>query len=184
MTDSIQTYAILLRAIGPVTHRLMSMAQWRDSAEEAGFLRPETVLNTGNMVAGFDGSAAAAGKAMTAVLRGFGLGENVVPLVRSPALLQRLIAADPIPEAARERPGQTGVYFFAEAKPNFGWLKDHDGPEKTHVVADHLIVDFSRDVAQSSRLIRLIDKSCGTNTSRSWSSMCKLADRCSKWEKN
>lgn len=184
MLHPVQTHVILLRAIGPATHKLMSMTQWREAARHAGFVEPETVLNTGNMVAGFDGSAEAAAKQMSIVLRGFGLADNVVPIVRPPALLHLLLKANPIPRAARERPAQTGVYFFAAARPDFGWLRQHDGPEAVHVVADHLVVDFSQDVARSSRLIRLIEKNCGLNTSRSWSSMSKLADRCAAWEIN
>lgn len=171
---------ILLRAIGPVTHKLMTMTQWRDAAEHAGFDTPETVINTGNMIAGFNGTARQAGEAMTEVLRSFGLGDNVVPIIRTPALLHRLISADPIPEAAANRPSQTAVYFFATAKPDLEWLNDYDGPETVHVVQNHLVVDFGQDAAQAGKLIRQIDKNCGTNTSRSWSSMVRLAERCKK----
>ena len=176
-------YIILLRAIGPVTHRLMSMAAWRDGAERAGFVVPETMVNTGNIIAGFEGTAAAARKAMEPVLRGFGLGENVAPIVRTPGQLRRLVKADPIADAAKNRPAETGVYFFAAAKPEFGWIKEHDGPEAIHIVADHLVVDFSQDVAKSGRLIRKIDKLCGLNTSRNWNTTRKLAERASAREK-
>jgi len=175
---------ILLRAIGPVTHRLMPMAAWRDASVAAGFVAPETLVNTGNMIAGFEGTAMRVGSVMTGVLRGFGLGENVVPIVRKPVALKRLVKADPISEAASERPNQTGVYFFAAAKPDFGWLDGYDGPETVHVVRDHLIVDFTRDVAQSGKLIRLIDKNCGINTSRNWNSVRRIAERCRTREKD
>ena len=183
MASSLPLYIILLRAIGPVTHRLMSMAQWREAAERAGFQAPETLVNTGNMIAGFDGTAVAARKAMEPLLRGFGLGENVAAVVRTPSQLRRLVKADPIADAAQNRPAETGVYFFAATKPDFGWVKDHDGPEAVHIVADHLVVDFSQDVAQSGRLIRKIDKLCGLNTARNWNTTCKLAERASAREK-
>ena len=170
-------YVILLRAIGPATHRLMSMAAWREASEKAGFVEPETVVNTGNMVAGFAGTAVAARKAMEPVLRSFGLGDNVAVIVRTPGQLRRLVKADPIADAAEKRPAETGVYYFAADKPDFGWIKDYDGPEVIHVVADHLVVDFSQDVAQSGKLIRKIDKFCGLNTSRNWNTTRKLAER-------
>jgi uncharacterized protein (DUF1697 family) len=182
LASSLPLYIILLRAIGPVTHRLMSMAQWREASEGAGFVAPETLVNTGNMIAGFDGTALEAARAMVPVLRAFGLGENVVPVVRTPALLRKLVKADPIP-AANDRPAETGVYFFAAARPDFGWIADHDGPEDIHIVAGHLVVDFSRDVAQAGKLIRLIDKNCGTNTARNWNTTRKLAERCTAREK-
>jgi len=177
LADQPPLYIILLRAIGPVTHRLMSMASWRQAAEQAGFTAPETMVNTGNMIAGFDGSAVSARKAMEPVLRGFGLGENVAAVVRSPGQLLKLVKADPIADAAQKRPSETGVYFFAAARPDFGWIKDHDGPETIHIIADHLVVDFSQDVARSGKLIRRIDKLCGLNTSRNWNTTRKLAER-------
>lgn len=183
MANTAPLFVILLRAIGPVTHRLMSMSAWREAAEQAGFVAPETLVNTGNMIAGFDGSAVAARKAMEPVLRGFGLGENVAVVVRTPGQLSKLIKADPIADAALKRPNETGVYFFAAAKPDFGWIKDHDGPEAIHIVADHLVVDFSQDVAKSGRLIRKIDKHGGLNTARNWNTVRKLAERATAREK-
>ncbi|MBJ3785330.1 DUF1697 domain-containing protein [Devosia sediminis] len=183
MADRAPTFIILLRAIGPVTHKLMSMAQWRDAAEQAGFSAPETMVNTGNMIAQFGGTAEAARKAMLPVLRGFGLGENIAPIVRKPAQLRALLGADPISDAAQARPSETGVYFFAAKTPDFDWIKDHDGPEAIHVVADHLVVDFTQDVAKSGKLIRKIDKFCGLNTARNWNTTRKLAERASAREK-
>lgn len=184
LASGTDTYVILLRAIGPATHRLMTMAQWREASEGVGFVAPETLVNTGNMVAGFRGTADEVVGATTRVLRRFGLGENVVPIVRTPAGVQALIDADPVSAAAAERPNQTGVYFFASAKPDFGWLASYSGPEAVHVVDGHLIVDFTQDVAQSGKLIRLIDKNCGTNTSRNWNSVRRIAERCRTREKD
>ena len=177
------TYVILLRAIGPLTHKLMSMTQWRAATETAGFVAPETVVNTGNMIASFGGTATEAKATMQGVLRSFGLGENVMPVVRRPGQLQQLLVADSISAAAAERVSQTGVYFFVAEKPDFDWREQYDGPEAIHVVHDHLVVDFTRDVAQSGRLIRQIDKNCGTNTSRNWNSLRRISERCPAREK-
>ncbi len=177
MTTSQPLYAVLLRAIGPATHKLMSMAQWRAASESAGFVAPETLVNTGNMIAGFNGTSAAARQTMAGVLRQFGLGENVVPILRTPAQLKKLLRADPVAEAAQHRPAETGVYFFAARQPDFGWIAAHDGPEIIHVIANHLVVDFSQDVAKSGKLIRRIDKQCGLNTARNWNTTRKLAER-------
>ena len=182
LTLPTSTYVFLLRAIGPVTHKLMSMTQWRAAAEAAGFVAPETVVNTGNMITGFGGTATKAKATMQRVLRSFGLGENVVPLVRRPEQLQQVLGADSISVAAAGRVNQTGVYFFVAEKPDFDWLGQYDGPEAVHVVHDHLVVDFTRDVAQSGRLIRLIDRHCGVNTARNWNSLRRIAERCAARE--
>ena len=141
------------------------------------------MVNTGNMIARFPGTAEAAQKAMVPVLRSFGLGENVAPIVRRPAQMAAILAANPISEAAQNRPRETGVYFFATEEPDFSWIASHDGPETVHVVAGHLVVDFSQDVAKSGKLIRKIDKLCGLNTARNWNTTRKLAERASAREK-
>lgn len=183
MANPSSPFVILLRAIGPATHKKMTMSQWREASTLAGFVAPETLVNTGNMIAGFDGDAAEVARATTGVLRSFELGQNVIPVVRRPALFSKLLQADPIRDAAAERPNQTGVFFFVAPKPDFGWLSEHDGPEVVHAVHDHLVVDFSRDVAQAGKLIRKIDKHCGTNTSRNWNSVRRIAERCAAREK-
>ncbi|MBD8065086.1 DUF1697 domain-containing protein [Devosia sp. PTR5] len=178
MSELLPTYVILLRAIGPATHRLMRMAQWREKALSSGFLEAETLGNTGNMIAGFTGGAAAARETMAGVLGSFGLGENVVPVVRTVEEVQELVAAAPMADAAAARPSQTAVFFVAAQQPDFNWLAEYSGPERFHVWSNHLIVDFTQDVSQSGRLIRQIDKHCGTNTARNWNTTRKLAERC------
>jgi uncharacterized protein (DUF1697 family) len=173
-----RTYVILLRAIGPMTHKLMPMSAWRDASQAAGFIAPETLVNTGNMITEFDGDSAQVIAETTKILRSFRLGDNVVPLVREPNVLQELINSNPISAAATERPNQTGVYFFADPQLDFTWLQSHDGPEVVHIINDHLVIDFHRDVAQSGKLIRQIDKHCGINTSRNWNSVRRIAERC------
>ncbi len=117
------------------------------------------------------------------VLRGFGLGEGVVPVVRPPGLLRKLMKADPVAEAAETRPAETAVFFFAAAKPELDWVAAYEGPEKLFVVANHLVVDFRQPVAQSGRLLRLIDKQCGVSTARNWNTTRKLAERCAARER-
>jgi uncharacterized protein (DUF1697 family) len=172
------THVILLRAIGPITHALMKMDQWREAAQRAGFDAVETLLSTGNMIADFRGTRAAAGRAMDGVLRGFGLPASVVAIFRSPRAVRGLVKAAPLGDAATVRPSQTGIFFFAGRKPDFSWLNEHDGPERVYVVGDHLMVDFTHEVTKSARLIRQIDRRCGLNTARNWNTVRKLAERC------
>jgi uncharacterized protein (DUF1697 family) len=168
-----KTYAILLRAIGPVTHKLMSMEAWRAAAAKAGLEAPETALATGNMIASFAGSATEATKAMTEVLRGFGLKDNVIPVLREPALLERLIASG-IMTGAEERPRETAIYFFIERRPDLEWAKTYEGRERLAVVEDHLLVDFDGDTANSGVLLRRIEKTCGTSTARNLNTVRSL----------
>ena len=168
-------FVILLRAIGPVTHKIMSMAQWREAVAAAGFKDPKTYIATGNMIVEGEGSAAAVTRRMNEIVRSLGLGEGNVAVVRTPRQLRQLVKADPFPEAAAERGDQMGVYFFAGRKPDFDWIAQYGGPEKLHVEGEHLIVDYSGQISASPKLPGLIEKRSGTTTARNWNTLKGLA---------
>lgn len=176
-------HIVLLRAIGPITHAIMSMSRWRSAVETAGFGNVQTYLATGNMMMTGNGTAAEITKQMNAVVRRLGLAESTVAVVRSPAQLARLVKANPFPDAAENRPSQMGVYFFAKARPDFGWIADYDGPEQLHVEGQHLIVDYTHQISASPRLPGLIEKRSGTCTARNWNTLRGLAERGAALEK-
>lgn len=170
-------YVILLRAIGPITHKIMSMAQWRDAVAALGYDAPQTYVATGNMIVGSDKGIAEVTADMNAVVRGLGLGPGNVAVVRKAAALHRLVKANPLPDAAAERPSELTVYFFAGSRPDFSWLGSYEGPERVHVEGMHLFVDYVGRASQSPRLPGLIEKRAGTVTARNWNTVRGLAER-------
>ncbi|MBI4046485.1 MAG: DUF1697 domain-containing protein [Devosia nanyangense] len=171
------TYVILLRAIGPITHKVMSMTQWRDGVAAAGFAEPATYLATGNMIATGPGTIETVAGRMNRVVRDLGLAESNVAVVRRPAELRAVLDANPFPEAAADRPSQMQVFFFADRQPDFSWTADHGGPELFAVVDGHLVVDYSGRISESSRLGNLIEKRCGPGTGRNWNTLKGLVER-------
>ncbi|MDP2782430.1 DUF1697 domain-containing protein [Devosia sp.] len=171
------TFIILLRAIGPITHKIMSMAQWRDAVATAGYGDPQTYVATGNMVVGSDKAMTEVTRDMNAVVRDLGLGPGNVAVVRKAAQLNKLIKANPFPGAAEDRPSELAVYFFAGVRPDFSWLENYDGPERIHVEGTHLLVDYAGRGALSPRLPGLIEKRSGTVTARNWNTVRGLAQR-------
>jgi uncharacterized protein (DUF1697 family) len=169
-------FIVMLRAIGPVTHKIMSMAQWRDAVAEAGFERPETYVATGNMVVSGQGTLAEVTRRMDEIVLGLGLGKNNKAVVRTPRQLQTLLKAAPFPEAIEKRPGAVAVYFFAGDKPDFGWVGDYDGQERIHVAGHHLIVDYDTRIT-GSRLPGVIEKKSGTVTARNWNTLRGLVEK-------
>jgi len=170
-------YIVLLRAIGPLTHKVMSMQQWRDAAAAAGYDNPQTYVATGNMIVGSDKGIAEVTAGMNAVVRSLGLGPGNVAVVRKAAQLTRLVKANRFPEAAAGRPGELAVYFFAGARPDFSWLDGYDGPEGIHIEGAHLFVDYAGRASLSPRLPGLIEKRSGTATARNWNTVRGLAER-------
>jgi len=170
------TYVVLLRAIGPITHKIMSMARWREAVAAAGFANPETYVATGNMVIESDHDIAEVSRRMNEIAIGLGLGPGNTAVVRTARQVQRLLAANPLPDAALANPQALAVYFFAKARPDFGWIKDYAGTETIHIEGAHLIVDYVTPVS-SSRLPAIIEKKCGTVTARNWNTLRGLVEK-------
>ena len=177
-------FVVLLRAIGPMTHKIMSMAQWREATEADRFRGAETYVATGHMIVAGDGTPAEATERMNRIVAACGLGKANTAVVRTPAQLRTLVKADPFPDASVERPSQMGIYFFAAARPDFSWIKDYDGPERVHVEGAHLIVDYTHQISASPKLPGLIEKRSGTCTARNWNTLRALAERATAREKN
>lgn len=171
------TFIVLLRAIGPITHRIMSMAQWRDAVAAAGYDNPQTYVATGNMIVGSSKTIGEVTADMNAVVRSLGLGPANRAVVRKAVQLGRLVKANPFSEAATDRPSELAVYFFAAAKPDFAWLDSYDGPEPVHIEGAHLFVDYDGRISQSPRLAGLVEKRTGVGTARNWNTVKALAER-------
>lgn len=169
-------FIVLLRAIGPITHKIMSMAQWREGVAKAGFVRPETYLATGNMIVEGSGTLAQITEDMNKIVLRLGLAANSRAIVRTPEQLEAVFEANPLPEAASARPSQMGVYCFADEAPDFSWVKDYTGPEKLRVVQQHLVIDYNGRVSDS-RLLGAVERKSGVATARNWNTLRGLVER-------
>lgn len=169
-------FVVLLRAISPVTHKIMSMAQWRDAVAAAGFDAPETYVATGNMIVERSGTLPDITGTMNEIVQSLGLGAGNWALVRTPEQLTEIALADPLPEASGNRPSQMGVYFFRSEMPDFDWIEGYEGPETIRVCGKHLVVDYNGGVA-NSKLPGMIEKKTGPATARNWNTVRALAER-------
>jgi uncharacterized protein (DUF1697 family) len=154
----------------------MSMADWRAAVADAGFSNPETYVATGNMIVEGDGTAAAVARRMDEIVQSLGLAPSNKAIVRTPGQLQRLIKADPFPDASTARPSALAAYFAANPRPDFSWVADYDGPERIAVISGHLVVDYHDKVTGSS-LSSLIERKSGTMTARNWNTLRSLAEK-------
>jgi uncharacterized protein (DUF1697 family) len=167
-------YVALIRAIGPVTHALMKMAALRAACEDAGLSDVATVGNTGNIVFRSNKGADAARRLVQDIVTGFGLGPAQEVFVRTPGDMAAVIAANPFPDAALERPADLGVCSF-HALPDWTPIRDWPGPEKLAMVGAHLVVDYPSSTA-SSRLN--IEKLLGARmTQRNWRVFAGLSEK-------
>lgn len=103
--------AALMRAVNVGGKGSLPMAQVREMLAEAGFDRPETLLASGNAIVGSELEAEEVERRFEAAIdRRFGFKTDV--LVRDVDQLKAVIAQNPFPEFARERPSTFIVYFL------------------------------------------------------------------------
>lgn len=163
-------YVALLRAIGPATHRRLSMAQLRAGCEAAGFGQVSTYIATGNVIFTTDTRAGEVRNAVQAIVDAHGLGGLCDAFVRTRRQLARLVRANPFPEAARERPDRVGVCFF-QRRPR--WPETVRGrPERIAAVADSLVIDYGPGDGSSTLQI---ERDTGLRmTQRNWNTVVHL----------
>jgi uncharacterized protein (DUF1697 family) len=172
----VAVFIVLLRGIGAGTHKIMSMAQWRQAAARAGFKDPQTYVATGNMIVEGDGSSSDVAAQMNQIVLSLGLSERNGAVVRTPEQLQAIVDANPLPEAAASRPSQMGVYFFASETPDLEWTQSYEGPETMRIVQQHLIIDYNGRISDS-KLLGGVEKRSGFTTARNWNTLKALVER-------
>lgn len=171
----------LIRTIGGTTHARMSMADLRAAAQAAGLGHVRTVLATGNLLFISPRPGAEIKSVLSAILSGFGL-ENEV-FLRSAAELQAVIDANPLPDAAKQRPNHLLVSFMAKApgKAEATAAMQHGGPETVILSGREVYVDYCNGVARSkltpARLERLLGRS---GTARNWNTLVRLVKASSR----
>ncbi|RYE87534.1 MAG: DUF1697 domain-containing protein [Hyphomicrobiales bacterium] len=170
-------FVALIRAIGPVTHAKMGMAALREACARAGLEDVVTIGNTGNVICRSDQSEAAVRNLVQKVVAGFGLGPTIEVFTDTPRRMAAVVAANPFPAAAAERPNEVGVCTFHKA-PDWAPLRDWDGPERLAMIGAHLVVEYPKGIS-GSRLH--IEKALGaTMTQRNWKVFAGLAEKAAK----
>lgn len=167
------TYICLLRAIGPETHKKMSMAGLRDGCEAAGLETVATVGNTGNLLCTSGNTAAVVRKLVQHVVDGFGIESEV--FVRTARQMAMVVRANPFPEAVADHPAYVGVCSFHKT-PDWRKLKAQDGPMRFAHSGAHLIRDAGRD-GVFARGVN-VEKMVGARmTERNWRVFKNLAEK-------
>lgn len=165
-------WVALIRAIGPVTHARMKMAALREACTAAGLAKVETIGNTGNILLASELPRDEVRALVQSVIASFGLDNEV--FLRDPGEMAAVVAANPFPDHARDRPAQLGVCSFHRAPDWTPVIRDYDGPERVAVIGTHLVVAYQ--AISGSRL--RIEKRLGvTMTMRNWTVFARLAEK-------
>ena len=175
-----QDWIALLRAIGPLTHKKMSMVQFRTGCEEAGLKDVRTVLATGNALFSSALPEAVISHILSDVIRKHDLQNEV--FLRQPSDLAQVLAENPFPEASVERPNHMLVFFMSEqpVSTEIAALENTEKAEQAKVIGREAYVDYKNGVAgsklTSGRLETLLRRS---GTARNWNTIRRLVDMAS-----
>ena len=94
----------------------------------------------------------------------------------TPATLRRVIAANPFPDAAGDRPAALVVFFGHRPLALSDKLGAHPGPERLAEAAGTLVVDYGERITGSklppARIERLLGRPV---TFRNWNTVARLA---------
>lgn len=173
------TWVALLRGINLGARRKVSMPVLREALGEAGFADVRTYINSGNVV--LYSAATDPGEVAEAVRRvvekRFGLGDVPV-MVRTPNQLAKVLAWNPFPDAAVDRPQLVGVIHLAE-RPDPARLRevlDADvAPDRIAARDLEVVVAYGARTTGSpaERVLKRIDVDA---TARNWRTLQALVD--------
>jgi uncharacterized protein (DUF1697 family) len=168
-------FIALIRAIGPATHAKMSMGDLTRACRHAGFAEARSWITTGNLLLSTDRMAKDAEAMVGQVLQGFGLSNEVV--LRTPGELAAVIAANPFPEAVRDRPSELAVCFVKDPGRGFDCIDQHSGRARLAHVGRDLVVDYGGQSSKSKLLPAAIERRTGARlTVRNWNTLTRLAE--------
>lgn len=122
-----QTYIALLRAVNVGGSGMLPMSDLKRLCTEAGFQRVQTYIASGNVVFDSEDTASAAKTALEAALLAYA-GKPVRVIIRTPAEIAAVLAANPFADAAPNRI----VAIFLDHPPDPAALADvrgRDGEE-------------------------------------------------------
>lgn len=166
--------AILLRAVN-VGGRTLKMSEFKALLEAEGLEAPETLLASGNAVAGTDRPAEAVERALEAALQArFGIAIEV--FARDLAELEAVIAANPFADFAREAPSKLMAVFLKDEPP-----QDLSGLTKYAVFGEQVargpccVYIAYPEGSGRSKLAGARPLKAGT--ARNWNTVRKLAER-------
>jgi uncharacterized protein (DUF1697 family) len=169
-----QTWIALLRAIGPATHKVMSLAKLCDACAAKGLGPVSSYIATGNLILSSHLPDRELLKRVQDAVAGFGLDNDV--FLRRPADLDTAIAKNPFSDAARERPGKLLVCFM-DGETSTDGLADYRGPERFKAIGRELYVDYINGVGTSKLAPAVIERKLRQRgTSRNWNTVMKLAE--------
>lgn len=173
-----RTFVVLMRGINVGAARKMPMAELRALCATLGLDRPQTYIQSGNLLVDITGDATALRRLLEKEIAArFGFAVDVI--VRSAAEWEGYIEANPFAGDAKATPKMVHLYLTRD-RLTAGAAKElaqrAQSGERIAVAGGALWIDYGANgVARSKLTPSLIDKACGSPaTGRNWNSVLKI----------
>lgn len=173
------TYIALLRGINVGGHNQVAMADLRDLLTQLGLVDARSLLQSGNLVFGANGRAAAQLERLLEAEAAKRLGLETDFFVRTAQEWNSVVAHNPFPKEAARDPGHLVTMFLKDA-PTTAKVKALQaaitGPEVVGAAGKQLYIVYKDGIGRSRLTNAVIDKQLGTRgTGRNWNTVLKLA---------
>lgn len=184
VAKSVNSYVAFLRAINVGGNNKVAMGDLRRLFQELGFLNVRTLLQSGNVVFSDPGHSVAEleSRLETETKKRFGLAADYV--VRSREQMERIVAANPFPEAAKNDPGHLVVMFLkkpVEASAVQALRAAIKGREEVSGAGTETYITYPDGIGTSKLTIQVIEKYlCCRGTARNWNTTLKVASALSE----
>jgi uncharacterized protein (DUF1697 family) len=173
-----QTFVVLIRGVNVGSTRKLPMAQLRALCLGLGLGRPQTYIQSGNLIVEGEADAEGLRRLLESELTArFGFAVELV--VRRARDWEGLVASSPFAGDAGALPRALHVYLSRDAlEPGVleALAPRAGGGERIRTAAGALWIDFGAGGVHASRLTpRVIDAACGSpTTGRNWNSVLKI----------
>lgn len=169
------THVVLLRGIGPVSHRKMTMSALEAAARAAGLPDTSNLLATGNLVVRSDLQGAEVERILLGLLAAKGVETRAVTC--DAARISALPGLCPDREACAERPAQVQVTFLGAPLTDaaLATLRVRAAGERVERIGRDLWIDYRGGISQSKLTGPVIERATGTvATARNWNTVLRL----------
>jgi uncharacterized protein (DUF1697 family) len=172
------TNIALLRAVNLAGHNKVGMADLRALLTELGFAKPQSLLQSGNLIFEASGRPAELERTLEGEAKKR-LALETDFFVRTAADWKTVVAGNPFPEEAKRDPGHLVVVFLREAPDAraVAALRDAiSGRELVEARGRHAYLVYPDGIGRSKVTAALIERKLGTRgTARNWNTVMKLA---------
>lgn len=173
-------WVCLLRAVNLGARNKVPMPALREALSEAGFSEVQTYVQSGNIVvvSGHRSSRVVSDTVRRLVRERFDVDQPVV--VRTPAQIHRLVASNPFPAAAKQRPKLLHVHFLVAAPEPAAVERVHADEltsDVVRIIGDDMYVDYVDAVHGSKLTPAYFGRRLRVEgTARNWRTVLALAE--------